>query len=175
MALMKKSSDIALFCRISGEEEMKMGKKVLLFGVVLCISTLLFACGNNGQPPTENVNEDVSTDAPASTTEGLKAMSGEEWPADLVGDLPKPEFETVSYEVGEKGSDFEGTVKIELKGMQAGDKYIETLVGLGYSSMTNMKIGEAVNFIGAKDDKSANVQVTYNETSKECSILYGGE
>lgn len=53
--------------------------------------------------------------------------------------------------------------------MSDSDKYIQDLQDLGYSSMTNMKIGEGVNFIGAKDDGSATVQVTYNYTTQECS------
>ena len=101
------------------------------------------------------------------------AASGEQWPSQLVGDLTEPIYQTVTYKMGEIGSDFEGIVQIELTGMSDGDKYIENLQGLGYSSMTNMKIGEGVNFIGEKEDGSANVQITYNYTTKECSIIYG--
>jgi len=106
---------------------------------------------------------------------GGDASSGDQWPSKLVGDLSEPTYQTVTYKLGEIGSDFEGTVQIELTGMPDGDKYIEALQGLGYSSMTNMKIGEGVNFIGAKEDGSATAQVTYNYTNQECSIIYGSK
>lgn len=110
-----------------------------------------------------------------STTAGTnsEAASGDQWPSKLVGDLPEPEYQTVTYKMGEIGSDFEGSLFIDLTGMSDGDKYIEDLQGLDYSSMTNMKIGDGVNFIGVKEDDSSTVQVTYNYTTKECSIIYG--
>lgn len=101
--------------------------------------------------------------------------SGDQWPSKLAGDLPKPQYQTVTYKMGEIGSDFEGSLFIELTGMSDGDKYIQDLQVLGYSSMTNIKIGDGVNFIGAKDNGSATVQVTYNYTTKECSIVYGSK
>jgi hypothetical protein len=101
------------------------------------------------------------------------SASGDQWPSTLLGDLPKPEYQTVTYKKGEAGSDFEGSVQVELTGMPDGDKYIKDLEAIGYSSLTNMKIGEAVNFIGQKDEDSTTVQVTYNYTTKECSIIYG--
>lgn len=43
----------------------------------------------------------------------------------LVGDLPKPEYSALSYKVGEKGTEFEGAVQIELTEMPDGDGYIK--------------------------------------------------
>lgn len=97
--------------------------------------------------------------------------SGSEWPIFLVGDLPKPEYSAASYKVGEKGTEFEGAVQIELTEMPDGDGYIKQLEEFGYSSMTNMKIGEGVNFIGV-NEQNATVQITYNYQTKACSIIY---
>lgn len=150
-------------------------KKLLALSLFVAILMLCSACGNKqttadnsqtSQPATtsQETTEKSSPDAPAS---------GTEWPTSLVGDLPKPDCQTIKYETGKTGSPFEGSIMINVTGMKDGDKYIESLKALGYSSMTDMTVGDAREFIGAKDDRSATAQVTYNPKTLECSIIYG--
>jgi len=152
-------------------------KKSMTLSLIVLSLSLCCACAQTQTPaasgssessePAKTTQDDASKTAPAAPA------SGTEWPASLVGDLPKPDFATVKYDVGKKGSISEGSIMIDIKGMKDGDKYIESLKGLGYSSQTNMKVGDATEFIGMKDDKSASVQVTYNPKTSECSIIYG--
>ena len=159
----------------------KSSDKILLVGTLNDADKNPFLFGYTAEDQFGNVSitilkelySDGSGDR-VSETDG-NASSGDQWPSKLAGDLPEPKYQTVSYKMGEIGTDFEGSLFIELTGMSDSDKYIQDLQDLGYSSMTNMKIGEGVNFIGAKDDGSTTVQVTYNYTTQECSIIYGGE
>ncbi len=150
-----------------------MIKRRVVLGLVLGWALLLSGCGDSGAGQAQATQEPVETEAPAQADKSTLPMTGDAWPADWAGGLPEPDCQTIQYKVGEKGSDLEGSVSIELKGMADGDAYIATLIELGYSSMTNMKIGDGVNFIGVNDEESTRVQVTYNYTTKECSIVYG--
>ena len=149
----------------------KDSDKILLVGTLNDADKNPFLFGYSTADEMGNVSITILKEV--TSTGSSDSVSGDQWPSNLLGDLPKPEYQTVTYKKGETGSDFEGSVQVELTGMSDGDKYIKDLEAYGYSSLTNMKIGEAVNFIGQKDDDSTTVQVTYNDTTKECSIIYG--
>lgn len=150
-----------------------MIKRRAVLGLALGWALLLSGCGDSVAEQVQATQEPVETEAPAQADKSALPMTGDTWPTDWAGSLPEPDCQRVQYKVGEKGSDLEGSVSIELKGMPEGDAYIATLIELGYSSMTNMKIGDGVNFIGVNDEESTRVQVTYNYTTKECTIVYG--
>ncbi len=150
-----------------------MIKRRAVLGLALSWALLLSGCGDSGAGQAQATQEPVATEAQSQADKSALPMTGDVWPADWAGGLPEPNHQKVQYKVGEKGSDLEGSVSIELKGMADGDAYIATLIELGYSSMTNMKIGDGVNFIGVNDEESTRVQVTYNYTTEECSIVYG--
>lgn len=154
----------------------KSSDKILLVGTLNDADKNPFLFGYTAEDNFGNISITILKElySDDSSDDG-NASSGDQWPSKLAGNLPEPKYQTVSYKMGEIGTDFEGSLFIELTGMSDGDKYIQDLQDLGYSSMTNMKIGEGVNFIGAKDDGSTTVQVTYNYTTQECSIIYGGE
>ena len=159
----------------------KSSDKILLVGTLNDADKNPFLFGYTAEDNFGNVSitilKELYSDGSGDSASGTSAdaSSGEQWPSKLVGDLPEPQYQTVTYKMGEIGTDFEGSLFIELTGMADGDKYIQDLQDLGYSSMTNIKIGDGVNFIGAKDGNSSTVQVTYNYTTQECSIIYGGE
>ena len=161
-------SDVKL---LRGETDMIKRRAVL--GLAIGLLLLFSGCGNTEAEQVQETQAPVEKEAPAQADKSTLPMTGETWPTDWVGSLPEPDHQTVQYKVGEEGSDFEGSISIELKGMADGDAYIAKLIELGYSSMTNMKIGDGVNFIGVNDEESVRVQVTYNYTTKECSIVYG--
>lgn len=151
-----------------------MGKRRAILEVILCAAVLLTGCGGTGGEQVQEATEPAEKEAVIQVDRSAVPAEGDVWPTELAGSLPAPSCQSVHFKCGEEGSDMEGSVTIELKDMQDGDGYIEILMDQGYSSMTHMKIGDGVNFIGVNDADSTRVQVTYNYTTKECTIIYGG-
>lgn len=150
-----------------------MDRKRAVLEMILCVTMLLAGCTDAEGEPAPDASEPVASEAATQTDTSAMPAEGDVWPTEWAESLPAPSCKSVHYKVGEIGSDLEGSVTIELKDMQDGDGYIGILMDQGYSSMTHMKIGDGVNFIGVNEADSARVQVTYSYTSKECTIVYG--
>ena len=150
---------------------------VLLLILTLSITSCSSNTKNNGPAAGSSTTATTATEQPATTS--VNSISSNkapdaEWPSDLVGDLPKPDCKIDKIEKGKKGSITENATMIELSEMnkESADKYIDLLKVQGFNSQVNTKVGEAIEFIGMKDDKSASVQFTYSTTTEKCSIIY---
>ena len=147
-------------------------RKIIAIILLLTLALTMTSCGASAKNPPQTaesspVTQKSSSDSQASSTDA-------DWPSELVGDLPKPDCKIDKVEKGKKGSITENATMIELSDMskESAQKYIDTLKGQGFTSQVDLSVGEAIEFIGAKDDKSATVQVTYSTTTNKCSIIY---
>ena len=153
-----------------------------IFIILPILAVLLCACSKQPEKSVTNSNDasqkssssqEIKQDSQKTTQNtDSKAKSDPDWPSDLVGTLPKPgdKIEKMKKGTGE----FANSTFIEISemSMESRDKYIETLISQGFKSLSNMKAGDAINFVGMKDDRSEQVQVVYNTSTKQCSIIY---